>query len=71
MQWLIAVGISLNTIALFLDPDRSLRLAVLKAALHAAALTCFVVALTRLWRARRRRLQHPARDDLSTEDPRE
>lgn len=66
-QWLITVGIALNTVALFLDrgdgPDGWT--AVLKGALQLGAVACFAVAFTRLWRARRRRLRSLADDDSS------
>jgi hypothetical protein len=72
-QWLIPLGISLNTFALFLsragDDGPHGWLAVLKAVLQLAAVACFVVAFVRLWRARRRRLQSVTENDLDTESP--
>ena len=66
-QWLIVAGISLNTVSLFLRPHGWT--AVVKVVLQVGTVVCFVVAFTRLWRARRRRLQSLADDDLSPGGP--
>jgi hypothetical protein len=69
--WLVPVGITLNSIALFLGVfthnDVSGWLAVFKLVLQAAALVCFAVFFVRAWRARQRRLRSLAEDDLSAE----
>ncbi|HEY6747921.1 MAG TPA: hypothetical protein VI357_19665 [Mycobacteriales bacterium] len=65
------MGIALNTIALFLNRNDGPHgwIAVFKAALQIGSVACFVVAFTRLWRARRRRLLSLADDDSSAESP--
>jgi hypothetical protein len=70
-HWLVPVGITLNSVALFLGvfTHNDLRgwLTVLKLVLQAAALACFVVFFVRVWRARQRRLRSLAGEDLSAE----